>query len=391
MRILLVSAHGADEAFGGAERYVRELALGLSARGAEPVVLAAFPPRRNDAGLETIVLHSTDWREDRVRRLKNHVGDVTAFVGRRVTETIETVAPDLVHTSNLPGFSTAVWEAARRAGVPVAHTLHDYHLLCPRTSLLRRDGSPCRPHPLLCGLRTRRLARWAPAVSQVVAGSEHLLRRHAGFFPAASEHVIRLPLTPVAPTPLPPPADEPRSVGFLGTLGPNKGVRALLAAAPVLAREGITVRIAGDGPLRAEVEAAAAGGTVVYDGLVSDAGKLRFLAECDVGLVPSLWDEPSGPPYVVCEWIAAGRPVLATPRGGLREAIETLGGVCPVEPTPEGIAAAVADLRREDRWREVVATLPRIEDDRDLDRWLDEHERVHRAALGAPAVAGARA
>jgi glycosyltransferase involved in cell wall biosynthesis len=391
MRILLVSAHGADEAFGGAERYVRELAVGLSARGAEPVVLAAFPPRRNDAGLETIVLHSTDWREDRVRRLKNHVGDVTAFVGRQVTAAVEAVAPDLVHTSNLPGFSTAVWEAARRAGVPVVHTLHDYHLLCPRTSLLRRDGSPCRPHPLLCGLRTRRLARWAPAVSHVIAGSEHLLRRHGGFFPAASEHVIRLPVTPVAPEPLPPPADEPRSVGFLGTLGANKGVRELLAAAPALAREGTTVRIAGDGSLRAEVEAAAARGTVVYEGPVSGARKLRFLAECDIGLVPSLWDEPSGPPYVVCEWIAAGRPVLATPRGGLREAIETVGGVYPVEPTAEGIAAAMADLRDERRWRAVLATLPRIEDDRDLDRWLDEHERVHRAALGAPAVSGARA
>jgi glycosyltransferase involved in cell wall biosynthesis len=391
MRILLVSAHGADEAFGGAERYVRELATGLSARGADPVVLAAFPPRRNDAGLETIVLHSTDWREDRVRRLKNHVGDVTAFVGARVTAAVEAVTPDLVHTSNLPGFSTAVWEAARRAGAPVVHTLHDYHLLCPRTSLLRRDGSPCRPHPLLCGLRTRRLARWAPAVSQVIAGSEHLLRRHAGFFPAASEHVIRLPLTPVAPAPLPPPADRPRSVGFLGTLGPNKGVRELLAAAPALGREETTVRIAGDGALRTEVEAAAARGSVVYEGPVSGTRKIRFLAECDIGLVPSLWDEPSGPPYVVCEWIAAGRPVLATARGGLREAIETVGGVCPVEPTAEGIAAAVADLRRERRWREVLATLPRIADDRDLDRWLDEHERVHRAALGAPAVSGARA
>ena len=391
MRILLVSAHGADEAFGGAERYVRELATGLSARGADPVVLAAFRPRRDDAGLQTIVLHSTDWREDRVRRLKNHLGDLTAFVGARVTAAVEAVAPDLVHTSNLPGFSTAVWEAARRSGAPVVHTLHDYHLLCPRTSLLRRDGSPCRPHPLLCGLRTRRLARWAPAVSQVIAGSEHLLRRHAGFFPAASEHVIRLPLAPVAPAPLPPPADPPRSVGFLGTLGPNKGVRELLAAALALGREGATVRIAGDGSLRAEVEAAAARGSVVYEGPVSGARKIRFLAECDVGLVPSLWDEPSGPPYVVCEWIAAGRPVLATPRGGLREAIENVGGVCPVEPTAEGIATAVTDLFREPRWREVLATLPRIEDDRDLDRWLDEHERVHRAALGALAVSGARA
>jgi glycosyltransferase involved in cell wall biosynthesis len=391
MRILLVSSHGADEAFGGAEQYVRALAQGLGARGLDPVVLAAFPPRQNPAGLETIVLHSSDWREDRVRRLKNHVGDVAAFVGRQVTSAVEALAPDLVHTSNLPGFSTAVWEAARRAGAPVVHTLHDYHLLCPRTSLLRRDGSPCRPHPLLCGLRTRRLARWAPSVSHVIAGSKHLLRRHEGFFPAASEHVIRLPLTPVAREPLPPPADPPRSVGFLGTLAPNKGVRELLAAAPALMREGMAVKIAGDGPLRAEVEAAAAGGSVLYEGLVSGEAKIRFLAGCDLALVPSLWDEPSGPPYVVCEWIAAGRPVLAAPRGGLREAIESIGGVHPVEPTAEGIAAAVAELRRDRRWREVIAALPSVEDDRDLDRWLDEHERVHRAALRAPAVSGALA
>src|SRR5205807_1521843 len=159
--------------------------------------------------------------------------------GPALRRAIADARPDLVHTNNLPGISSAVWESARQAGVPIVHTLHDYHLLCPRTTLVRRDGAPCRPHPLLCGVRTSRLRRFA-----------------------------------------------------------------------------------GDGPLRPELAAAAARGSLGYDGFLDGSRKLDFLAACDVGLVPSLWDEPSGPPYVVCEWLAAGRPVLATPRGGLAEAVE---------------------------------------------------------------------
>ena len=50
------------------------------------------------------------------------------------------------------------WQAARRQGIPVVHTLHDYWLLCPSTTLTRRDATPCRPSPFLCGARTRRMA-----------------------------------------------------------------------------------------------------------------------------------------------------------------------------------------------------------------------------------------
>jgi glycosyltransferase involved in cell wall biosynthesis len=309
---------------------------------------------------------------------------VASLPGRRLLEAVSAAHPDLVHTSNLPGFSTAVWAAARDAGAPVVHTLHDYHLLCPRTTLLRREGMPCRPHPLLCGLRTRRLARHAPAVSQVVAGSRHLLRRHDGFFPAAASRVIRLPLKPVGAA-VPPPALPPRTLGYIGALTRSKGVGLLLEAAPALARAGLELLIAGDGPLRAEVEAC---GAVRYEGLVQGEAKTAFLTSCDAGLVPSLWEEPSGPPYVVLEWLAAGRPVLATARGGLAEAQE-LGGVAPLEPTVEGLLEAAG--REERTWRELAAALPAVAGDEDVERWLDEHEDVYAAALGRRAQAGATA
>jgi glycosyltransferase involved in cell wall biosynthesis len=378
LRVLLVSAHGADTSYGGAERYVSDLAVGLRDRGHEPRILSAFPPRETPPGIEADVLHATDWRTSRARRLRNHLGDVVSLPGPALRRSVADARPDLVHTNNLPGISSAVWEVAREAGVPVVHTLHDYHLLCPRTTLVRPDGAPCRPHPLLCGLRTSRLRRFAGAVSHVVAGSEHLLRVHRGFFPRAAESVVRLPLAPLEGLTPEPPATPPRSLGYIGGLASTKGVRLLVEAAPELGRAGLMLRVAGDGPLRADVEAAAARGDLVYDGFLDGARKLEFLGACDVGLVPSLWDEPSGPPYVVCEWLAAGRPVLATRRGGLAETIELLDGVFPLEPTVEGIVAAVAALRHE--------VVPPPAGDA-VDRWLDEYERLYRTAVGTPAPA----
>lgn len=378
MRVLLVSAHGADTAYGGAERYVSDLAVGLRERGHEPTILSAFPPRETPAGIDTVVLHGSDWRTSESRRLRNHAGDVLAIPSARVARAIATARPDVVHTNNLPGISTAVWESARRQGVPVVHTLHDYYLLCPRTTLTRRDGSPCRPHPLLCGARSRRLARFAGAVSDVIAGSEHLHGVHRGFFPSARASVIRLPLVPLDDA-VPPPAPRPGTVGYIGGLAAIKGVGALLRAAPALRGLGVTLRLAGDGPLRPAVEAAAARGELTYDGFVDGRAKAAFTAGCDAGIVPSHWDEPSGPPYVVCEWLAAGRPVLASARGGMAEAIGKLGGVLPVDPSPAGIAAAVARLGDEQAWRDAVAAIPAAAAG-DLERWLDEHMSLYEAA-----------
>jgi hypothetical protein len=99
VRVLLVSAHGADISFGGAERYVFDLALGLRDRGLEPRILSAFPPRETPDGVETAVLHSTDWRTSRTRRLRNHVGDLLSVPGPRLARAIADVRPDVVHTN----------------------------------------------------------------------------------------------------------------------------------------------------------------------------------------------------------------------------------------------------------------------------------------------------
>ena len=341
-------------------------------------MLSAFPGE-HPAELATAVLHRTDWRSDPTRRVRNRLGDFSASRAGRLEAAVLAAQPDLVHTHNLPGITTAVWGVAARHGIPVVHTLHDYYLLCARSSLTRRDGSACEASPLLCGLRTRRLARWSSAVAAVIGVSRFIVRRHEALFADAARHVVRHPVTPREGEAVPPPGERLATLGYLGSLDRVKGVDLLLEAAGELAQGGCRVRIAGDGRLRPEVESTPG---VEYVGVVGGATKHDFLAGCDVGVVPSVWDEPGGPPYTFVEWLAAGRPVLASRRGGLGEAVDELPGAIGIEPTAAGIVSAVRRLLEPEAWRSAVAAVGPIGSPGDFDRWLDDHERIYAEARG---------
>jgi glycosyltransferase involved in cell wall biosynthesis len=385
VRLLQVNAHGADSSVGGTEKHLETLGRELGPRGFEVSLLSAFPGRVPPGFARAEVLHATHWRDDPVRRLRNHAGDVVANPTRRLHEAVRAFRPDVVHTHNLPGITTAIWAVCDRLDVPVVHTLHDYHLLCPRVTLVRADGERCRPHPLLCGLRARRLARWAGAVSHVIAVSRYLLDEHGGVFLRARTHVVRNPLPRQAHAPPSPPGGRLASIGYLGALETIKGVDALLRAAPELNRLGCTLHIAGDGRLRPAVEAAAADSPGLdYAGVVTGEAKQAFFGLCDIGVMPSVWAEPGGPANVMVEWLAAGRPVLVSNRGGLGEAIELFPGSLPLEPTAEGIVAAVSRLLDAGAWRRAVADVRApVGDEDDVARWVSEHEQIFRAALVA--------
>jgi glycosyltransferase involved in cell wall biosynthesis len=287
-----------------------------------------------------------------------------------------------VHTHNLPGITTGIWEVSRRRGLPVVHTLHDYHLLCPRTSLMQPSGEPCRPSPLVCGFRSKRVTRWAGAVSHVVGVSRFVLAAHDGIFRHAELHLIRHPVVPLAMRPLRSPRTRLTNIGYIGLMHPNKGVRVLIAAAPSLAERGVTVSMAGVGRFREEVASAAARlPGLRYEGFVSGERKEAFFEDCDAGIVPSIWNEPGGPSYTAIEWLCAGRPVLVSDRGGLGEALDRFGGVIRVEPTVPAILATVDRLLGGGHWSEAVSSVAPVVAQGDTERWLEDYERVYEAAL----------
>jgi glycosyltransferase involved in cell wall biosynthesis len=215
----------------------------------------------------------------------------------------------------------------------------------------------------------------------VIGVSAHVLRSHGDFFDSATaDHVIYSPLAPVggaggaeARAAARPPGV--RTLGFLGTLSVEKGVAALLEAAPSLRSQGIILRMAGDGPLRDRVRACS---QVEYLGPLLSSARTDFMTSCDAGIVPSVWDEP-GLTFVALEWLAAARPVIASGRGGLAE-LEPLGGVMRCSPTPSGVSEAVAELADPDRYSALARQIPVVDGGRDVNRWLEQHLDVYAGA-----------
>jgi glycosyltransferase involved in cell wall biosynthesis len=123
----------------------------------------------------------------------------------------------------------------------------------------------------------------------------------------------------------------------------QKGHAYLLAAAARVPEA--TFVLAGDGPLRPELERLAAERNVadrcVFLGYRSDVSDL--LAAADVFVLPSLFE---GLPVSVLEAMAAERPVVATAIGGTDEAVthEVTGLLVPPRD-PAALAAAIRRLQ----------------------------------------------
>lgn len=103
----------------------------------------------------------------------------------------------------------------------------------------------------------------------------------------------------------------------------QKGLRYLIEAAPEVLRRAPEVRfvVAGDGPLRGELErmaaAAGLGGKMIFPGYRSDVPEL--ISSFDAYVLPSLWE---GLPLALLEALALGKPIVASRVGGVPEIVE---------------------------------------------------------------------
>lgn len=332
MKVLVLSALYAPHQAGGAERVARTLATGIRNAGDDVVVLTTAidgdPETRHVDGVRVRSiplrnLYSFAGREaaSAARKLLWHVADTyNPLMGRAVEEVIRSERPDVVHSHVMTGFTVAAWSAARRAGIPVVHTLHDYYLLCARSSLTL-EGVPCHRRHLECvALSLPRVAA-ARQVSRVVGVSRFVLERHRelGAFVDTATSIIPNPCHTVGAPPRASRATGPLRLGFLGRVEANKGIH-LLVDAVSRQRSGVChLSVAGLGApdYVAGLRARFPSPDIDYLGVVADAA--GFLSSLDALVVPSEYEETFG--MSAAEALALGVPVIASNRGALPELV----------------------------------------------------------------------
>jgi glycosyltransferase involved in cell wall biosynthesis len=347
----------------------------------------------NDIPVHYLALRNLYWphAENRPAFLKPawHALDIhNPWMARALERVASAFAPDVVHTHNLGGYSSAAWNVARRHARGLVHTLRDYHVLCVRSNMFR-DGRNCPQQCLRCAAFSRWRRGPSRHVDAVVGVSRVVLDEHlrAGYFAGAHTTVIGNPVpraTNVAP---PPRLRAPITFGYIGRLLPEKGLE-LLASAYAEIRGSHALLIAGRGDadferqLRGNIERLGAEFTGWMD-------QREFYSRVDVVLVPSLWREPFG--RTVVEAWQHGRPVLTTPSGGPADIVQHHVTGWIVEPRAEAwrvhLQALVDDpgvARRMDQ------ACRRAAEDFTSDRIALQYERLYEDVLARRAVSAAR-
>lgn len=206
------------------------------------------------------------------------------------------------------------------------------------------------PRPIRPAVRlaVRRLERSAERRLHLVLAEPAYAGRFSRGHPVIPNH-------PYVPASVPVPGAD--RVVYIGSITRARGAVELVAAARLLAAEGITVDLVGpaDGKVRDLIAAAAADGVLAWVGYEPNDRALRRLDGALAGLT-LLHDEPNyrhSLPTKVVEYMARGVPVITTPLPQAVRLVEAhdCGVVVPWRD-PDAVAKAALRLRDEVARRE---------------------------------------
>lgn len=345
MRIVMLNAYAHET--GGADKHCLELGEELAFRRHEVAFLATASERNVVNRGRFVKCHVTNETRDDLPPMKRVEVAARAIwnpeAASAMRDLLREFRPDVVHVHNIyPQLSVAPVRVARKAGVPIVQTLHDYEFISAgwrdhSGSRWDRDEAT-RAYRALNNLTfpVRRHAH-VPSVSTWIAVSRYMGEVHAGRGIGAT---VLPNFTTTGTGPVTGFADRHGAV-FISRLVPEKGVSHVIHAARRLPE--LSVTIAGGGELAPEVQQASEElDNLSYVGVASRQEVGGLLRSARVALAPSLWQEPAS--LSALEAMSCGTPVVAYASGALPEYVGGPGAGKVVSPGADNLADACVEL-----------------------------------------------
>jgi len=359
MRITQMLAPGP---YGGLERVVTQLCVGLARRGHEvtalviveegdqPVPALAADLAAGNVGVELVRTPHRSYLAER----------------RAVRALLESIHPGVAHTHGYHA-DVLLRSVAQGLSIPTLATVHGFtgggrknrmFEWLQRRSLGRMDAAVAVSDPVAQALAGAGVPRARIRVIRNAWAAP-------GAFLAREEARRRLGINP-----------SDKVIGWVGRVTPEKGpdvaIEALGLAAPDL-----TLSFIGSGrleqPLRARSQELGIEGRVRWHGVVPDAWQYfrAFDAFC-------LSSHTEGTPIALLEAMAAGVPVIATRVGGVPDVVSEAEAILVPPADPGALARAMTTAMGDDRREMVAAASLRVSNQFGLDGWLDSYESLYR-------------
>jgi len=346
----IIIAHKFLRPLGGAEKVVLDLSRLLESKGHSLAHFAVAdernihsryspyfpsPPdlealrRKGSLGRKVASAFKVIWNEQARRQFRRLV---------RATDA------DLLHLHMFSRYlSPSILYAAHDLSLPALLHLHDYSVICPAGSLLRKGGEICPQGGCTGGnfyravmgrcVRGSVVASSVMALEAYIANFLHLYRGSLGFLSPSrflKGLFLRAGFSPENITFLPnfifaehlePSLNPGGYMLYFGRIVPEKGLEVLLDAASKLRH--IPFVIAGEGALKDNLAILARERgleNVRFVGFKKGRELEDIIRSCRATLLPSIWFENC--PLSLLESFALGKPVIASRIGGIPELLQ---------------------------------------------------------------------
>ncbi len=314
----------------------------LQAQGHEVAVFSMHYPENIETGWNSYYSREVSFTgPDRMAAVNRIFGG--AGVKADFEKILTDFQPDVVHLHNIHSYlSPILAQLASQRHIRVVWTLHDYKLVCPTYSCLREGAvcelcftdrsqvwkKRCMKGSLAASVlayaearywNRKKLEEWVDTFicpSQFMADtmvrngfSRDRLQVLCNFIPDSFRNEQEASVSSSS--------RETGSYCYVGRLSREKGLRTLLKVASGLP---YTLYVAGEGPLKEELQREFPQENIRFLGQLNSAGVIALLNKVTFSVVPSEWYENN--PLSVIESLCTGTPVLGARIGGIPELLQ---------------------------------------------------------------------
>ncbi len=345
---------------GGCENYMLYLAEHLKKMGHEIEFFGMYDEKNivgNSAGLYT---QNMDFHSKGAARFLYPFKIIYSFEAKKkIMKVIDEFKPDIVHMNNINfQLTPSVIYGAKKRGIRIVQTVHDYQMICPNHLLYNFDKNEicekclkgsyvnCIKNKCIHGSRVKSIIGAIEARLYSLLGTykkvdlyispsyfleEKILSSkelYKGKTKTIHNFINKNKFTREN-------KECENYIVFAGRLSKEKGVELLAQTAKLLPE--YTFMVAGDGPDKNLLENIE---NVKLVGFLSGEKLVEFISKARIFVVPSIWYENC--PLSILEAQCMGVPVVTMNNGGMAELVKDgVTGILVDEPTPEEMAMSL--------------------------------------------------